>query len=401
MSLALWGWALVHFGWQAVLLAGGLALGLRGRGLAGSVRYAAAYVTLLLLLLLPVLDAGYLVWAGRHPMSLALGGAAAAPALLAGTFDALTPVTRWLGVAWVALAAVMVVRWIGGWWLTLRLGRRGSQPAPRPLTDALARAAAHVGVHRRVTIALSSAVTVPTLIGTRRPRILVPTTLAALEARELEAILAHELGHVRRHDGLANLLQVLVESLLCFHPAVWWVSGAVRHEREASCDEIAVRAVGDPRTYARALARLEVLRADAAALALAATGGSLAARLERLTRPAARAPAGRGMAALVTGGGVAAALLAVTGQVLLPGTLDALRPGGRAPSYFVVHASDPAGAFTIAVEHGRVVRAVVGGVRVPVERIEQRGDSVVLPWSRGTFSLKLLPQGFSWSSRTP
>ena len=401
MSLAVWGWALVHFSWQAVLLAGGLALGLRVRGLGAWVRYAAAYATLLLLLLLPALDAGYLAWAARNPLPHAVSGAAAAPALLAGAYDALTPVARWLGVVWAVLAALMLVRWIGGWWLTLRLARWGAQPAPRPLTDALARAAAHVGVRRRVTIALSSAVTVPTLIGTRRPRILVPMTLAVLETCELEAILAHELGHVRRHDGLANLVQVLVESLLCFHPAVWWVSGAVRHEREASCDEIAVRAVRDPRTYARALARLEVLRADAAALALAATGGSLAARLERLTRPAARAPAGRGMAALAAGGGVAAALLAVAAQALMPGTLDELRRGVLAPSFFVVHAADPAGAFTIAVEHGRVVRAVVGGVRVPVERIEQRGDSVVLPWSRGTFSLKLLPQGFSWSSRTP
>lgn len=401
MSLALWGWALVHFSWQAVLLAGGLALGLRVRGLAASARYVAAYATLLLLLLLPALDAGYLVWAGRNPPPHTVSGAAAAPALLAGAYDVLTPVARWLGLVWVVLAALMLVRWVGGWWLTLRLGRWGTQPAPQALADALARAAARVGVHRRVTIALSTAVGVPTLIGTRRPRILVPATLTALEVRELEAILAHELGHVRRHDGLANLVQVLVESLLCFHPAVWWVSGAARHEREASCDEIAVRAMGDSRTYARALARLEVQRADAAALALAATGGSLAARLERLTRPAPRAPAGRGMAALATGGGFAAALLAVAGQALLPGTLDVLRPGVRAPSFFVVHASDPAGAFTIAVEHGRVVRAVVGGVRVPVNRIEQRGDSVVLPWSRGTFSLKLLPQGFSWSSRTP
>ncbi len=401
MSLALWGWALVHFSWQAVLLAGGLALGLGVGGLGARVRYAAAYATLLLLLLLPVLDAGYLAWAGRHRPSLAVGGAAAAPALLAGVYDALTPAARWLAAVWVVLAAIMLVRWIGGWWLTARLGRGGTQPAPQLWIDALARAAHRVGVDRRVAIALSSAVTVPTLIGTRRPRILIPTTLAPLEARELEAILAHELGHVRRHDGLANLIQVLVESLLCFHPAGWWVSGAVRHEREASCDEIAVRAVGDPRTYARALARLEVLRADATAPALAATGGSLAARLERLTRPGPRVPAGRGLAALATGGGITAALLAVAGEALLPGTLDALRPGALVPSYFVVHASDPAGAFTIAVEHGRVVRAVVGGVRVPVERIEQRGDSVVLPWSRGTFSLKLRPQGFSWSSRTP
>jgi bla regulator protein blaR1 len=401
MSLALWGWTVVHFGWQALLLAGGLGLGLRAAGPGPRVRYAAAYATLLLLLLLPALDAGYLIWATRTGPSSAGGAAPAAPALLAEAYGSLTPVARWLGATWVALAGVMLVRWLGGWWLAARLGGRGAQPASSAQSAALARVARRVGVRRPVAIAVSSAVNVPTLIGTRRPRILVPATMASLEAAELEAILAHELAHVRRHDGLANLVQVFIESLLCIHPAVWWVSRAIRQEREASCDEIAVRAVGDPRTYVRALARLEVLRAEAAALTLAVTGGSLLARLERLTRPGPTVPARRGMAALAAAGGVTAALLTVAGQALLPGTLVALRPPVAAPSFFVVHASDLAGAFTIAVEHGRVVRAVVAGEQVPAERIEQRGDSVVLPWARGTFSLRLLPAGFSWSSRTP
>jgi D-alanyl-D-alanine endopeptidase (penicillin-binding protein 7) len=401
VTLALWGWALVHFSWQAVLLGGGLALGFRAGGLGSRVRYTAAYATLVVLLLLPALDAGYLVWAARGASAGAAGGAAASPALLAGAYGALTPVARWLGVAWAGLAIVMLVRWLGGWWLAIRIGRREARPAPPAMVAALARAAQRVGVHRSVGIAVSSAVAAPALIGARRPLILVPATMASLDTRELEAILAHELAHVRRHDGLANLLQVLIESLLCFHPVVWWVSRSVRHEREVSCDEIAVRAVGDPRTYVRALARLEVLRADAVGLVLAATGGSLVNRLERLTRPGSATPAGRGIPVLLAAGGVAAALLAVAGQALLPGTLAALRPAVTAPSFFVVHASDLAGPFTIAVERGRVIRAVVAGVRVPAERIEQHGDSVVLPWSHGTFSLKLRPQGFSWSSRTP
>jgi beta-lactamase regulating signal transducer with metallopeptidase domain len=401
VSLSVWGWALVHFTWQAALVAGGLSLGLRASEPGGRGRYAAAYAALLLLAALPAIDAGYFVWTAAQPASPAAAATLAAPSPLAGAYAALAPAARWLGAAWLGLAGIMLVRWVGGWWLAVRLGRRGARPAPAGMVAALARAADRVGIRRPVTIALSSAVTVPTLIGVRRPQILVPDLLASLDVRELEAILAHELGHVRRHDGLANLVQALVESLVCFHPAVWWVSGTVRHEREASCDAIAVRAVGDPRTYARALARLEVLRADAVALTLAATGGSLVGRLERLTRPTKAVPATRALAALAAGGGVAVALLAVGAQALLPATLAALRPGTAAPSYFVVHASDPAGGFTIAVEHGRVVRAIVGGVPVPVERIEQRGDSVVLPWSRGTFALRLRPLGFSWSARTP
>jgi bla regulator protein blaR1 len=400
VSIALVGWALLHFSWQALLPAGALALGLRAAGPSPRQRYAAGYATLLLLLLLPALDAEYLAWAGHSAGSTTGGGAPPAPALLAAAYESLSPAARWLGTTWLALAGAMLVRWVGGWWLSLRLTRKGAHPpSPQHLT-ALARAAHRVGVRRRVTLATSSAVTVPTLLGTRRPCILLPAALTALDAAELEAILAHELAHIRRRDGLANLVQTFVESILWFHPAVWWVSRAVRQEREASCDEIAARAVGDRRTVVRALARLEVWRADAGALTLAATGGSLTARLERLSRPVARASK-RGLAALLVSGGLAAGLLAAAGQALLPGTLAALRQPARAPAFFVVHASDLAGAFTVAVEHGRVVRAVVAGVRVPAERIEQRGDSVILPWSRGTFSLRLLPQGFSWSSRTP
>jgi hypothetical protein len=230
--------------------------------------------------------------------------------------------------------------------------------------------------------------------------ILVPVpAFDRLCIREIEGILAHELAHVRRHDGLANLIQSLTEALLFFHPAVWWVSRRVRHERETRCDEMAARAVGDRRVYARALARLEVLRAGRPRLALAASDGSLIARLERLARPApdARVRPGLLLVASVTTAAAFAALCAC----LLPPTLQAMPVTAPPPSY-VVHASDPAGAFTLRVDRGRVVRAVVSGVRVPVDRILQRGDSVVLPWAGGSFALRLHPGGgFSWTARTP
>jgi len=100
----------------------------------------------------------------------------------------------------------------------------------------------------------------------------------------LEAVIAHELAHVRRYDYLVNLLQTALETLLFYHPAVWWLSRRVRVEREHACDDAAVECVGDALLYGRSLAALEQLRAPAAALALAANGGSLMQRIQRLVR---------------------------------------------------------------------------------------------------------------------
>ena len=98
----------------------------------------------------------------------------------------------------------------------------------------------------------------PTVIGWLKPVVLLPASaLAGLTPRQLEAILAHELAHIRRHDYLVNLLQTLVETLLFYHPAVWWLSRRIRVERENCCDDLAVSLCGDPVAYAAALADLE------------------------------------------------------------------------------------------------------------------------------------------------
>jgi hypothetical protein len=99
----------------------------------------------------------------------------------------------------------------------------------------------------------------------------------------LEAILLHELAHIRRHDYLVNLIQTATETLLFYHPAVWWVSRRVRVEREYCCDDVAAVTCGNTLTYARALAELEQCRQPALRLALAASGGSLLQRIHRLT----------------------------------------------------------------------------------------------------------------------
>ena len=133
----------------------------------------------------------------------------------------------------------------------------------------------------RVEILESAAVAVPTLVGWVKPVVLLPAAaLAGLTAVQLEAILAHELAHVRRHDYLVNLLQSIVETLLFYHPAVWWVSAEVRAEREHCCDDLAIAVCGDRLVYVSALAELTSIERQV--FALAATDGSLLTRVRRI-----------------------------------------------------------------------------------------------------------------------
>ncbi len=113
--------------------------------------------------------------------------------------------------------------------------------------------------------------------------ILIPAgALINLSAQELEAILAHELAHIRRFDYVANLLQSAIEALMFYHPAMWWIGKRIRAERENCCDDLAIAACGDRVTYARALTALEELRSGYPQFAMAATGGPLLSRVRRL-----------------------------------------------------------------------------------------------------------------------
>ena len=143
-----------------------------------------------------------------------------------------------------------------------------------------------VGVRRAVALLESARVEVPTVIGWFRPVILLPiAALSGLDPADLDAILAHELAHIRRHDYLINLMQCMAETLLFYHPAARWVSGLIRQEREHCCDELAVAACGDAIRYARALASMEGLRGPKFSLAPAANGGALLPRIRRILNP--------------------------------------------------------------------------------------------------------------------
>jgi beta-lactamase regulating signal transducer with metallopeptidase domain len=162
------------------------------------------------------------------------------------------------------------------------MGQLGTSPVPAPVERAMNELVEVMGLARGVKILRSRRIEVPTVIGWLEPVILVPASaIGGLSPQQLRTILAHELAHIRRHDFAVNLVQTAVETLLFFHPAVWWISRQVRIEREHCCDDEAVALCGDPVDYARALATMEELRLGPVP-AVAANGGSLSGRIRRL-----------------------------------------------------------------------------------------------------------------------
>ena len=205
------------------------------------------------------------------------------PSWLQSIDAGVSPWLPWLTVAWLFGVFFLSLRLAGGLFYTQRLRRNRTFPIGAEWQQKLQRLCQQLQIRQTVVLLESARIQVPTVIGWLRPVILLPaSTLTGLTAQQLEAVLAHELAHIRRYDYLVNLLQTAVETLLFYHPAVWWVSKQARLEREHCCDDLAVAVQGNTLAYARALAELETLRGGGPRFALAANGGSLLARIERL-----------------------------------------------------------------------------------------------------------------------
>ena len=293
-------WALVHFIWQGAAIA--LLAFVAGRALRAGrpeTRYAIYGAALTLMLAAPV--ATFFVL--RAPTSGAALLAATLPAAIVHlpasapiAAAAAKPAIAWLPVLvriWLAGVLLLTLRSLGGWILAQRLKIWKTAPAAAHLQEAARRLRERLGMRRAVRILNSAVAQAPAAVGWLRPVVLLPfSTLTVLTPEQLEMVLAHELAHVRRHDYLVNLVQTAVETLLFYHPAVWWISGRLRDEREHCCDDLAVSACGNPVGYANALAALESAVSHRPSLVVAADGGSLLHRIRRLVhRESGRADA--------------------------------------------------------------------------------------------------------------
>jgi GWxTD domain-containing protein len=278
------GLTLAHFLWEGVVIA--LLLlpfwraGARARYVAGCVALAAMPVACLVTFLL-VTQTPHAALATRVILP-ELGLVARADTTAAWSK---TPLSLWTWIVplWMAGVSVFYLRSLGGWFAARRLRSAGVRPAFAEWQERFSTLCARMGIRRAVALVESCLTEVPVVIGYLRPVVLLPAGLATgLSTEQVEALLLHELAHIRRHDYLVNLLQNVVEGLLFYHPAVWWVSHVIRTEREHCCDDAVVELRGDVRGYAGALAALESMRAPEAALA--ASGGSLVKRVRRLLR---------------------------------------------------------------------------------------------------------------------
>lgn len=329
------GLALLEFLWQGAAIGASTALILIAlRRATAQARYVVACLGLTVMFVAPIVTAASYMRDTRK----APGGTAIIPTTFLGTAPTPTagatpPVAasegrrvsfsrEWIEaqlpfvvLIWSGGVLVLALRLFRGWVRVSRLRRSARPVAANHWPEALRLMADRLGVTRQLRLIESALVDVPAVIGCLRPAIVVPVSaLAGLSPAHLDPILAHELAHVRRGDYLINVVQCVVEILLFYHPAVWWVSRQIRLEREHCCDDLAATLCSDPVAYARALASLEELRAEAPALAMAAGGGELLNRIRRLVEPGStsgpRLSGGFAMAVMLT-----VLLLAVSGHM--------------------------------------------------------------------------------------
>jgi len=328
-SMVVLGWALVHFLWQGMLVAIIVAALLHAtRRATAQTRYALAGGGMMVMLACPVLT---FIALSQHAGSLEINSGAYVqvlqPASASGgdaepVFSAQLPLLDRLirvpqsitsnrllpsiVIIWGAGVGFLALRLLGSWLRVLHVRQSATHVGNAVIRARLKDLSRRMGIRSPVELLESALATGPAVIGVLRPAILFPTAaLTGLWPIQVEAILAHELAHIRRHDYLINLLQCVVETLLFYHPAVWWVSGRIRQEREHCCDDLAVEVCGDRAFYANCLADLDELKPASMALAMAAAGGGLLPRIRRILC----LPAGENRSASAATGALAVAAM--------------------------------------------------------------------------------------------
>ncbi len=285
------GLSLLHFVWQGAALAA-LAAAALSASRKASTRYAIAVAALVLMVSAPAIT--YFVLHNATPTvaaSTQIPGPAVArlvkfaaqnvPAANQSRFLSSTLLTAFVEL-WFVGVLLFSLRTAGGFFLVARLRRRDSKPMSAELLALCREMQDRLGITRAIRYCESLHLDAPAVVGWFRPVVLLPiSALTGLTELQLRAIIAHELAHIRRLDAFFNLFQVAAETLLFYHPAVWWLSKRIRSERENCCDDVALTVCGNPAEYARALALMEEWRV-APSFAMAANRGPLASRVTRL-----------------------------------------------------------------------------------------------------------------------
>jgi beta-lactamase regulating signal transducer with metallopeptidase domain len=340
------GWTLIHSVWQGTAAALFLAIALRGlRNSSARLRYAAACIAMLWLVIQP-LATFCLIPAPATPLaeSFAARGVGAAaletvkvlPALPSGTWNYPLPAQRerilpFVVALWGLGVGLMLLLRGAGWASVRRWKRTGAVALEQFWQARIEQLRLRLRVRRRIPAFASLVVDTPVVAGWLKPVILVPASaLTGMDPAYLEALLLHELAHIRRYDHWVNMLQTQVEMLGFYHPAVWWISSVMRIERENCCDDLVVGALPDRRVYLRALVQLEEMRGALPSFGVAAAGGSLLNRVRRLTgHQAPHRPNATGLsaAALAVAISLAGPLSVVSSRASAPANWEPLFDG--------------------------------------------------------------------------
>lgn len=297
-TMRLMGMALLHFLWQGVAIAAAafVAMSMVRRA---SAKYVAAVAMLGMMVAAPPLT--FMVLKRKQESSrptVVVANVADAPRaeVVAGTapakqiFDLEFADTRnpssiyllWFVEVWFVGVVLLSLRPAAGFFLIERLRFKKGKPVVGVLRERCPELQRRLGLNRVVQYCESLQLEAPAVVGWFRPVVLLPVSaLTGLSAQQLEAVIAHELAHVKRLDPFVNLFQIAAETLLFYHPAVWWLSKRIRAERENCCDDVAISVCGNAVEYARALATMAEWQ-SAPALAMAANRSPLAERVARL-----------------------------------------------------------------------------------------------------------------------
>ncbi|MEO0332970.1 MAG: M56 family metallopeptidase, partial [Bacteroidota bacterium] len=300
------GWTLVHSLWVVTLLALGLRLilSLIPNRLA-QLRYLMA-VTALFCSIIALGVIGFYVHqpaathaslVSEHPIAIVLSAPDVADPTASTSMIQqinsqlqiwLTPHLSGILVIWFSGVLFFLIRGAGNLLYLRRLTHHDTQPISAQWQDKVSHLSSTLKIGRSLSVRISSRIRAPFVVGFLKPIILLPiSAFSQLSPEQLEAILAHELAHIRRWDDVVNWVQATVETILFYHPALWWISQLIRDEREKCCDDLAVATCGNAVIYAKALTQLETLPDSTSSFALAASrsGNGLLARVERLLQP--------------------------------------------------------------------------------------------------------------------
>ena len=280
------GLTLMHFCWQAVIIAGVYwqtdhAL----PNLRSQTRYIVTLGALLAMLVAAVATFGY-----EEVHMSAVSGVTSVPSgalvELAPPSDfRLSTLIPYLDIAWLLGVVALSARMLAGLWFIRQL-KCAALTVPEALATRFRLALHRSRLTDKVMIRLHPAISGPFVVGAFRAVVYLPlSAITALSPEQLDALLSHELEHIRRADFVWNLVQSLIETLFFYHPVVWWIGSRLREQRELCCDDAAMQTCADPLTYATALLSLEEQRRAAPQLAMALNGqGNGSSLLSRIAR---------------------------------------------------------------------------------------------------------------------